>query len=132
MTLYILKVQRKYKKKTLRKVLDGSIRDGRAKKKKVFIRRSFIDFQIWDFPGQVDYFDSMAYDAREIFDTLGSLVFVIDAQDDYSDAISRLQYTITEAYKVNPQITFEVLIHKVDGLSDDYRDGNKASFNKWF
>jgi Ras-related GTP-binding protein C/D len=85
--------------------------------------RSFIDFQIWDFPGQVNYFDDSAYDAREIFDTVGSLVFVIDAQDDYSNALHRLQYTIIKAYQVNPRITFEILIHKVDGLSDDYKDG---------
>lgn len=28
---------------------------------------------------------------------------------------------MTSAYRVNPNITFEVLIHKVDGLSDDYK-----------
>ncbi|KAG2194048.1 hypothetical protein INT47_008132, partial [Mucor saturninus] len=88
-------------------------------------RRSFIDFQIWDFPGQVDFFDGSAYDAKEIFDTVGSLVFVIDAQDDYSYALHRLQYTIIKAYEVNPSITFEILIHKVDGLSDDYKDDVK-------
>lgn len=87
--------------------------------------RSFIDFQIWDFPGQVNFFDGSAYDAKEIFDTVGSLVFVIDAQDDYSDALHRLQYTIIKAYEVNPSMTFEILIHKVDGLSDDYKDGKK-------
>lgn len=87
--------------------------------------RSFIDFQIWDFPGQVNFFDGSAYDAKEIFDTVGSLVFVIDAQDDYSDALHRLQYTIIKAYEVNPVITFEILIHKVDGLSDDYKDGKQ-------
>lgn len=71
----------------------------------------------------MNYFDDSAYDAREIFDTVGSLVFVIDAQDDYSNALHRLQYTIVKAYQVNPGITFEILIHKVDGLSDDYKDG---------
>ncbi|KAI8992265.1 Gtr1/RagA G protein conserved region-domain-containing protein [Pilobolus umbonatus] len=85
------------------------------------IARSFIDFQIWDFPGQVDFFDEMAYDAQEIFGTVGALIFVIDAQDDYSEALHRLFTTVTSAYRVNPSITFEVLIHKVDGLSDDYK-----------
>jgi len=28
---------------------------------------------------------------------------------------------VTRAYKVNPGIKFEVFIHKVDGLSDDYK-----------
>ncbi|KAI8989493.1 Gtr1/RagA G protein conserved region-domain-containing protein [Pilobolus umbonatus] len=85
------------------------------------ITRSFIDFQIWDFPGQINYFDDVAYDTKGIFDTVGSLVFVIDAQDDYSNALLRLQYTINEAYKVNTGISFEILIHKVDGLSDEYQ-----------
>ncbi|KAI8370315.1 Gtr1/RagA G protein conserved region-domain-containing protein [Radiomyces spectabilis] len=84
------------------------------------ITRSFIDFQIWDFPGQVNFFD-MAYDSQEIFGTVGALIFVIDAQDDYSEALHRLYFTVTSAYRVNPNITFEVLIHKVDGLSDDYK-----------
>ncbi|KAG2202141.1 Gtr1/RagA G protein conserved region-domain-containing protein [Mucor mucedo] len=85
------------------------------------ITRSFIDFQIWDFPGQVDFFDEMAYDPQDIFGTVGALIFVIDAQDDYNEALHRLYTTVTSAYAVNPSITFEVLIHKVDGLSDDYK-----------
>ncbi len=28
---------------------------------------------------------------------------------------------MTRAYKVNPDINFEVFIHKVDGLSDDHK-----------
>lgn len=86
-------------------------------------RRSFIDFQIWDFPGQVDFFDELAYDPQDIFGTVGALIFVIDAQDDYNEALHRLFTTVTSAYRVNPTITFEVLIHKVDGLSDDYKSG---------
>lgn len=79
----------------------------------------------------MNFFDGSAYDAKEIFDTVGSLVFVIDAQDDYSDGLHRLQYTIVKAYQVNPNMTFEILIHKVDGLSDDYKDG-KSSVCKLF
>lgn len=52
---------------------------------------------------------------------------MIDAQDDYSNALHRLQYTIVKVYEVNPNITFEILIHKVDGLSDEYKDGKKTS-----
>ena len=71
----------------------------------------------------MNYFDDTAYDAREIFDAVGSLVFVIDAQDDYANALYRLQYTILKVYQVNPGIAFEILIHKVDGLSDEYKEG---------
>lgn len=40
---------------------------------------SFINFQIWDIPGQIDYFDP-AFDLDMIFGAAGALIFVIDAQ----------------------------------------------------
>lgn len=40
---------------------------------------SFVNFDIWDFPGQINYFDN-AFDKQEIFGNCGALVFVIDAQ----------------------------------------------------
>ena len=42
-------------------------------------------------------------------------------KDEYNDALNRLHQTVTKAHKVNPSIRFEVFIHKVDGLSDDYK-----------
>ena len=80
---------------------------------------SFVQFYIWDFPGQVDFFDTVTFDTDIIFGGVGALVFVIDAQDDYLDALSKLNTTVTKAHSVNPKIKFEVFIHKVDGLSDD-------------
>jgi len=79
---------------------------------------SFVQFSIWDFPGQVDFFDT-TFDSEMIFGGCGALVFVIDAQDDYLEALGKLNTTVTNAYQVNPKIKFEVFIHKVDGLSDD-------------
>lgn len=81
---------------------------------------SFVRFQIWDFPGQVNFFDS-AFDAESIFKGCGALIFVIDAQDDYTPALECLNDTVSRAYKINPGIKFEVFIHKVDGLSDDQK-----------
>lgn len=81
---------------------------------------SFVQFHIWDFPGQIDFFDP-AFDSDMIFGGCGALIFVIDAQDDYMEALERLHSTVTRAYKVNPKINFEVFIHKVDGLSEDYK-----------
>ncbi|KAF9209209.1 hypothetical protein BGZ49_005831, partial [Haplosporangium sp. Z 27] len=81
---------------------------------------SFIDFQVWDFPGQMDFFDP-TFDTTAIFGEVGALVFVIDSQDDYMEALARLHTTVVAAYRVNPNITFEVFIHKVDGLSEDYK-----------
>jgi hypothetical protein len=42
-------------------------------------------------------------------------------QDDYMEALNKLNLTVTKAYKVNPNIKFEVFIHKVDGLGDDFK-----------
>eukprot|EP00051_Salpingoeca_urceolata_P031965 m.13711 g.13711 ORF g.13711 m.13711 type:complete len:362 (+) comp4638_c0_seq1:182-1267(+) len=81
---------------------------------------SFVQFQIWDFPGQLDFFDP-AFDSEAIFGGAGALVFVIDSQDDYMEALTKLHQTVTSAYKVNPNMSFEVFIHKVDGLSDDQK-----------
>ncbi|XP_074603194.1 ras-related GTP binding C/D [Brevipalpus obovatus] len=81
---------------------------------------SFVSFSIWDFPEQIDFFDP-TFDLESIFGGCGALVFVIDAQDDYMEALQKLNMTVTKAYKVNPNIQFEVFIHKVDGLSDDHK-----------
>ena len=37
------------------------------------------------------------------------------------DALTKLHQTVSKAYKINPNIKFEVFIHKVDGLSDDHK-----------
>ncbi|PRP86472.1 ras-related GTP-binding protein D-like [Planoprotostelium fungivorum] len=81
---------------------------------------SFVQFSIWDFPGQIDFFDG-TFDADSIFGGAGALVFVLDAQDDYTEALNKLFITVTKARKVNPAMTFEVFIHKVDGLSDELK-----------
>jgi len=79
---------------------------------------SFVQFQIWDFPGQIDFFDP-TFDSEAIFGGCGALVFVIDAQDEYGEALSKLHMTVVKAHKVNPSMTIEVFIHKSDGLSDE-------------
>ncbi|CAK8683745.1 ras-related GTP-binding protein C-like isoform X2 [Clavelina lepadiformis] len=81
---------------------------------------SFINFQIWDIPGQVDFLDTN-FDLDMIFGGTGALIFVVDAQDEYIDALTCLHQTVSKAYRVNPQIRFEIFIHKVDGLSDDHK-----------
>jgi hypothetical protein len=35
------------------------------------------------------------------------------------NALTKLHTTVAKAYKINPDIKFEVFIHKVDGLSDE-------------
>ncbi|KAK0621323.1 Gtr1/RagA G protein conserved region-domain-containing protein [Bombardia bombarda] len=84
---------------------------------------SFMEFQVWDFPGQIDVFDNpnFAFDMDAIFGEIGALIWVIDAQDDYLEAVARLNNTILHLQRSYPHINIEVFIHKVDGLSDDYK-----------
>lgn len=79
-----------------------------------------MDFQVWDFPGQVDFMDP-SFDLDAIFGEIGALIWVIDAQDDYLEAIQRLNDTILNLQPCYPSINIEIFIHKVDGLSDDYK-----------
>ena len=75
---------------------------------------SFVQFAIWDFPGQIDFFDP-AFESEKVFDRTGAIVFVIDAQDDYTDAMAKLAQTVAKAHAVKSDIFFEVFIHKVRG-----------------
>jgi Ras-related GTP-binding protein C/D len=81
---------------------------------------SFMDFQIWDFPGQIDYFDP-TFDTNQIFSELGALVWVIDAQDEYSESLNRLTTTIMNLQNTFPNINVEIFIHKIDSLNDEVR-----------
>jgi Ras-related GTP-binding protein C/D len=80
---------------------------------------SFIKFDVWDFPGQLDWDPS--FDDAAIFGPCGALIWVCDAQEDYTDSLRRFLQTIARAYVVNPTILFELFIHKVDSLSDDHK-----------
>ena len=81
---------------------------------------SFVQFSIWDFPGQIDFLEE-EYDLESIFSGTGAIIFVIDAQDDYMEAVSKLVSTVSKAHSINPEIHCEVFIHKVDSLSDETR-----------
>lgn len=52
---------------------------------------------------------------------VSAVVFVIDAQDDYYEALSKLQTIILSAFAENQTIEFHVFVHKIDGYSNDYR-----------
>lgn len=71
--------------------------------------------QVWDFPGHVDT-SSAAVRPEITFADCGALVWVIDAQDDQAESLARLQATMLTAYKINPNIVFEVFVHKVDSF----------------
>ncbi|RHY39920.1 hypothetical protein DYB30_012219, partial [Aphanomyces astaci] len=102
---------------------------------KYIANNSFVQFQIWDFPGDFDFKDDLVYGGQlvneeMIFGNCGAIVFVIDAQDDpYSEALTRLHDTVARAHRYNPNVFFEVFIHKVDGdlfISDDHKIGTPS------
>lgn len=81
---------------------------------------TLIDLAVMELPGQLNYFEP-TYDSERLFKNVGALVYVIDSQDEYMNAITNLAMIIDYAHKVNPKINTEVLIHKVDGLSEDFK-----------
>lgn len=79
-----------------------------------------MDFQVWDFPGQIDFTDP-EYDMDAIFGEIGALIWVIDAQDNYLDAVEALNATLLALQGRYPNINVEVFIHKVDGMTEEYK-----------
>jgi len=88
---------------------------------KYIANNSFVQYQIWDFPGDFDLKEPLMYGGEAVtletvFGNCSVLVFVIDAQDEpYRDAIQKLIETIATAHEINPNISFYIFIHKVDG-----------------
>jgi len=77
-----------------------------------------IPLEIWDIPGNVTV------------ETLGAplsqfsaLVFVIDIRDLYNQPISKLVEFIVAAYHANPNIAFEVFVHKAEKLQEEDKIG---------
>lgn len=94
--------------------------------------KTFQKLEIWDMPGSaLQQFSTgthstgvapPAESAVEIpWAEVSAIIFVVDAQDDYFDALSKLNQVILVAYKNSPSIHFHIFINKVDGLSDDYK-----------
>ena len=106
---------------------------------------SFINFQVQELPGQLQVFSSGhnggsggnsgqassydddpminmvggGYDMERLLKRCNAVVYIIDAQDDYSESILRLNAIIQLGRRVNPRIRYEVFIHKVDQLSEE-------------
>lgn len=80
-----------------------------------------MDFQIAELPGHVNYF-TPDFNQANIFAEIGAVIWVIDAQDQYLDALNQLIDTITYLAQTWPAINVEVFVHKVDGLSEEYKN----------
>eukprot|EP01147_Barroeca_monosierra_P002426 gene2426-5366_t len=80
---------------------------------------SFLDLQIIDFPGDFELFERDDENTSLLKDTNGAVVFVIDAQDETDRVTAALCRFIQEAFAINKNLHFEVLIHKVDALGTE-------------
>ena len=83
---------------------------------------ALLHFHLLDFPGGYEFSgraaSSSGVTAEKIFRRQGTLVFVVDAQDDeaaFSESIDYFLALARTAYSINPQLHYAVLIHKVDG-----------------
>ena len=80
---------------------------------------SFLSMRMWDLPGgQLD-----PEQLNLSFEDTDAVIFVLDAQSTLHDVIRKLSVTMHKAYTANPGIQFEIFLHKVDGMSEDYRLG---------
>ena len=77
------------------------------------------DFEVFDVPSQTLY--RPLNQVEDLFKQAGAVIYIIDAQDEYFDAIERLNTTIFYLQETHPDINVEVFVHKVDGLSEDFR-----------
>lgn len=65
--------------------------------------------------------DSSDVDHAALFAQLGAVLWVIDVQDEYLSSIAALVKTAIFLEEHCPHVHLEVLVHKTDGLSDEYR-----------
>uniref|UniRef100_A0A7S0FXV5 Ras-related GTP-binding protein n=1 Tax=Pyrodinium bahamense TaxID=73915 RepID=A0A7S0FXV5_9DINO len=74
-------------------------------------RNALVRFKVLDFPG-----NSMFGEDLNVFKNVGVVVFVVDAQEDsFTGAVSMAKKIILLACRANAKISFDVLVHKLDG-----------------
>jgi len=82
-----------------------------------------MNFDLTELPGN---FDIQAPDQgsgiENVFQEGGAIIWVIDAQDQYLEALSGLMYTITYLHQKRRKMNIEVFVHKIDGLSEEFKN----------
>nr|CCC93994.1 putative small GTPase [Trypanosoma congolense IL3000] len=84
----------------------------------------FVNFEVWDFPGQTDSLNPnnpCRLDMSDMMENCGAIVFVMDGGEYIEDSRARLVDTVCSAYNYNPELCVEVFIHKADKLSEDHQ-----------
>lgn len=82
------------------------------------VAKHFIDtvipLEIWDCPGNITV-DTLGASLTDF----STIVFVIDIRDLYQHPVSKLVEFIVAACQINPDINFEVFVHKAERLQED-------------
>lgn len=97
----------------------------------------FLRFQTWDFGGDLNLNTNLNYYGKiipieKVFKNCSSLIYVIDAQeDDYEDSLPKVVEAIAFAHRINPNIHFEVFLHKLDGyfMSEETKSERQQVLN---
>ncbi|WFD26796.1 GTP-binding protein gtr2 [Malassezia nana] len=93
---------------------------------------TFQPLQLWDVPGSalMSFSNTVPRGTEQApgrahldipWPNVCTVIFVIDAQDDYFEAVTKLNQVVVHAHENNKAIQFHVFINKVDGLSEDYK-----------
>ena len=61
------------------------------------------------------------FDHAKVFSNVGAVIWIIDSQDEYLTSINELLRVAVFLAEHHPQVNFEVFIHKIDGLSEEYK-----------
>ncbi|GIZ46673.1 hypothetical protein CKM354_000979100 [Cercospora kikuchii] len=82
---------------------------------------SFMNFESSEIPPNIPYL-SPDFDREALFGgTTGSVIWVLDMQDEYFQSIDALIKTASFIMDNYPRLNFEVFVHKTDGLSEEYK-----------
>ncbi|KAM6504488.1 Gtr1/RagA G protein Gtr2 [Amanita muscaria] len=73
-----------------------------------------IPLEVWDTPGNITI-EALGTSLSQF----SALVFVIDIRDLYNQPIAKLVEFIVAAYHANPNMTFEVFVHKAEKLQEE-------------
>ena len=61
------------------------------------------------------------YDHASIFTNIGAVIWIVDSQDEYLSSINELLRVAVFLAENYPRVNLEVFIHKIDGLSEEYK-----------
>ncbi|GAB7359846.1 hypothetical protein MBLNU230_g7374t2 [Neophaeotheca triangularis] len=80
---------------------------------------SFLTFEATEIPSHISI-TGKEFD-QSVLNNYGAAIWVLDVQDEYFSAIGSLIETAIFVFEKCPRLDFSVFIHKIDGLSDEYK-----------